>query len=93
MLTNLTAGTIQVPAKASIPPAWPAISNSPTMPMMKGVKLFTDGLTSANTSLAVLSSVSTPTKTNSSKRRKPTASPDVRLQYDGSMGSCGDESF
>ena len=93
MLTTLTAGTTQVPEKASPSPAWPAISSSPKRPMMKGVQLFTDGLPSANTSLVVLSSVSTPTKNNSSKRRKPTASPDVRLQYDGSMGSSGDESF
>jgi hypothetical protein len=69
---------------------WPSISRNTTM---TGVQLFpSDTDNRSSSSLVVLSPLRTPTKTNPSKRRKPTASPDLRLTYNGSMGSSGEGS-
>ncbi len=98
MLSTLTTGASS--ASSSYPNAPTAPADPPSVWLSKertaklqDVQLFPLGEDDANSSsLVVLSSLSTPTKKNSSKRRKPTASPDLRLHYNENMGSCGEDS-
>jgi hypothetical protein len=58
---------------------------------MKGIQLFPS--TGGRNNTVALSLLSTPIKKNHPKRRKPTASPDLCLQDNESMGSSGEGSF
>ncbi|KAI2509010.1 hypothetical protein MHU86_5386 [Fragilaria crotonensis] len=97
MLTTLTAGNKQeAPSSTTSPPSptleWPSIiADKPTGEVMGGIQLFP--ATGGESNTVALSLLSTPTKNNRPKRRKPTASPDLRLQYNDSMGSSGEGSF
>ena len=94
MLTNLTTGTSNTSLASASVSVWPSISNSKPAPTMTGIQLFpADGNEqTTTTNLVALSSLSPIMKTRP-KRRKPTASPDLRLQYNDSMGSSGEGSF
>ncbi|KAI2507145.1 hypothetical protein MHU86_7312 [Fragilaria crotonensis] len=98
MLTNMTQRTSTdnaqpVPATTEPPPApeWPSIGPAKHSAPMSGVQLFPQ--TGGESNTVALSLLTTPVKKNRTKRHKPTASPDLRLQYNDSMGSSGEGSF
>jgi hypothetical protein len=97
MLTTLTVGTSTTRPSSTSPQSaptseWPSII-PPTKhsTSMKGIQLFPS--TGGRNNTVALSLLSTPIKKNHPKRRKPTASPDLCLQDNESMGSSGEGSF
>jgi hypothetical protein len=95
MLTTLTASKPapqQTPSIPSPTPEWPAIVPAKSNgAQMNGIQLFP--ATGGESNTVALTLLSTPIKKNRPKRHKPTASPDLRLHYNDSMGSSGEGSF